>query len=139
MENKINDQLSEKALSVFGEQNLDNVLQKAIVTGLQYFDETQYITVDHDGVVDLAKVENEIKGKIVVLPLVFTREEVISFLQEKAPDLIKEVDNPNWKNWMLTPFRGDWVTTWPEVEPMNYFRLQDMIADTLNEIADNWF
>lgn len=139
MENKINDRLNEKALKVFGDQNLDNVLDKAITTGIQHIDEAQCIVVDHDKNVSLAATTNDFKGKVVVQAITYTRKDVVSYLKDAAPDLVDKVDDPNWSNWMLSPLNGVDLPPYESVDPITYSTYQDWIADSLNAIADTWF
>lgn len=136
---KINESLKTKARTLFGEQNLDNVLDKAIVTGIQNIGEPQYIVVDHDKNVSLAATTNDIKGKVMVLAITYTRDDVVSYLKDAAPELVDKVDDPNWSNWMLSPLNGVDLPPYESVDPITYSTYQDWIADSLNAIADTWF
>lgn len=135
---KINESLNEKAKALFGEQNLDNVLDKAIVTGIQNIGEPQYIVVDHDKNVSLAATTYDIKGKVMVLAITYTRDDVVSYLKDAAPELVDKVDDPNW-SWMLSPLNGVDLPPYESVDPITYSTYQDWIADSLNAIADTWF
>ena len=136
---KINESLSTKARTLFGEQNLDNVLDKAIEAGIYNIGEPQYIVVDHDKNVSLAATTCDIKGKVMVLAITYTRNDVVSYLKDAAPELADKVDDPTWSNWMLSPLTGVDLPPYESVDPITYSTYQDWITDSLNAIADTWF
>ena len=75
----------------------------------------------------------------MVLAITYTRNDVVSYLKDAAPELVDKVDDLNWSNWMLSPLRGVDLPPYESVDPITYSTYQDWIADSLNAIADTWF
>lgn len=136
----VNDKLSRKAAEVFGTQNLNNLLDKAIYEGLHYYGETEYIVAGKDGHLKMTGSPEGTEGKLVVYSVTFTEKDTRNFLTEVAPDLVPQMAKPEWRT-----FYGAWSPTderilrYPNYDPIGYGIMVQDFADVLNDVAENWF
>ena len=138
---KIAEMLRNPAKEIFKDADPDHALMKAIVTGIQYYDEPQFVVIDEHNKLDAVSL-CELTGKMVVMTITFSKQDSKAFLGKVAPDLAADIDNPNFKNgfgpWMFAA-DADNVSHYPDVEPVSYIGLQDSLMANLEEIANTWY
>lgn len=138
---KIAEMLRSPAKEIFKDTDPDHALMKAIVTGIQYYDEPQFVVIDENNKLDAVSL-CELTGKMVVMTITFSKQESKAFLEKVAPDLAADIDNPSFKNgfgpWMFAADAEN-VCKYPEVEPVSYVGLQDSLMRNLEEIANTWY
>lgn len=137
---KINDMMRSPAKEIFAGSDPDHVLQQAICSGLQYYDEPQFIVIDESNTIKAVDAST-LSGNLVVMTITFTKQETVDFLSKVAPDLVPEIDDPAFKSffgpWTLKG--GDRVTKYPDVESVSYVGLQGSLMENLERIAENWY
>lgn len=138
---KIAEMLRSPAKEIFKDTDPDHALMKAIVTGIQYYDEPQFVVIDENNKLDAVSL-CELTDKMVVMTITFSKQESKAFLEKVAPDLAADIDNPSFKNgfgpWMFAADAEN-VCKYPEVEPVSYVGLQDSLMRNLEEIANTWY
>ncbi|WP_462304955.1 hypothetical protein [Acidaminococcus massiliensis] len=137
---KINDMMRSPAREIFAGSDPDHVLQQAICSGLQYYDEPQFIVIDENNALKAVDAST-LPGNLTVMVITFTKQETVDFLSKVAPDLVPEIDNPAFKSF-LSPWTlkgGERVTKYPEVESVSYVGLQDILMRNLEHIAESWY
>lgn len=138
---KIAEMLRSPAKEIFKNADPDHALLKAIVTGIQHYDEPQFVVIDENNKLDAVSL-CELTGKMVVMTITFSKNEAKAFLEKAAPGLAAEIDDPNFKNafgpWMFAA-DADNVSHYPDVEPVSYIGLQDSLMANLEEIANTWY
>lgn len=137
---KIAEMLRTPAKEIFENTDPDHALLKAIVTGIQHYDEPQFVVIDEHNNLDAVEL-CELTGKMVVMTITFSKQEAKDFLEKVAPDLAEEINDPNFKNafgpWMFKA--GERVNKYPAVEPVSYVGMQKALRENLEEIASNWY
>lgn len=137
---KINDMMRSPAKEIFAGSDPDHVLQQAICSGLQHYDEPKFIVIDESNALKAVDAST-LPGNLVVMTITFTKQETVDFLSKAAPDLVPEIDDPTFKSF-LSPWTlkgGDRVTKYPEIESVSYVGLQGILMKNLEQIADNWY
>lgn len=137
---KITDMMRSPAKDIFAGQDPDHVLQQAICSGLQYYDEPQFIVIDENNTIKAVDAST-LSGNLVVTSITFSKQETMDFLAKVAPDLVPEIDDPAFKSF-LSPWTlkgGDRVTKYPDVESVSYVGLQGSLMESLERIAENWY
>lgn len=139
---KIAEMLRTPAKEIFENTDPDHALLKAIVTGIQHYDEPQFVVIDENNKLNAVSL-CELTGKMVVMDITFSKNEAKDFLEKAAPDLAAEIDDPNFKNsfgpWMFKAADADKVCKYPELEPVSYVGLQKALRENLEEIANTWY
>lgn len=138
---KIAEMLRTPAKEIFENTDPDHALLKAIVDGIQYYDEPQFVVIDEHNNLDAVSLCG-LNGKMVAMTITFSKDEAKAFLEKVAPDLAADMDNPNFKNtfgpWMFAA-DADNVCKYPELEPVSYVGLQNSLMKNLEEIANTWY
>lgn len=139
---KIAEMLRTPAKEIFENTDPDHALLKAIVTGIQHYDEPQFVVIDENNKLDAVSL-CEVSGKMVAMTITFSRNEAKAFLEKAAPGLAAEIDDPNFKNafgpWMFKAADADKVCKYPELEPVSYVGLQKALRESLEKIANTWY
>ena len=139
---KIAEMLRTPAKEIFENTDPDHALLKAIVTGIQHYDEPQFVVIEENNKLDAVSL-CEVSGKMVAMTITFSRNEAKAFLEKAAPGLAAEIDDPNFKNafgpWMFKAADTDKVCKYPELEPVSYVGLQKALRESLEKIANTWY
>lgn len=137
---KIAEMIRKPAREIFAGTDPDHALLKAIVTGVQHYDEPQFVVIDEHNNLDAVSL-CELTGKMVAMTITFSKQEAKDFLEKVAPDLAADIDDPNFKTafgpWMFKA--GERVNKYPEVEPVSYVGFQKILMENLEEISTNWY
>lgn len=139
MKTKIAEMLRSPAKEIFKNTDPDHALLKAIVNGIQYYDEPQFIVIDENNKLDAVSL-CELTGKMVAMVITFSKQESKAFLEKVAPDLAADIDDPSFKSafgpWMFKAADADKVSHYPDVEPVSYVGMQKALLENLEEIAN---
>lgn len=139
---KIAEMLRTPAREIFAGTDPDHALLKAIVTGIQCYDEPQFVVIDEHNNLDAVSL-CELSSKMVAMTITFSKQEAKAFLEKVAPDLAADMDDPNFKSafgpWMFKAADADKVCKYPELEPVSYVGLQKALRENLEEIANTWY
>jgi len=140
METKITEMLRSPAKEILENTDPDHALLKAIVTGIQYYNDPQFIVIDEHNNLDAVPL-CELTGKMVAMTITFSKDEAKAFLEKVAPDLAADIADPNFKSalgpWMFAA-DADKVCKYPELEPVSYVGMQKALMENLEEIANTW-
>ncbi|WP_337565693.1 hypothetical protein [Acidaminococcus fermentans] len=139
---KIAEMLRTPAKEIFENTDPDHALLKAIVTGIQHYDEPQFVVIDEHNNLDAVSL-CELTGKMVAMTITFSKQEAKDFLEKAAPDLAADIDNPGFKTafgpWMFKAADAEKVCKYPELEPVSYVGFQKILMENLEEIANTWY
>lgn len=133
------DKLSSKAKEMFGHQNPDELLRKAILMSITHIGKPKNMVVDKSGNLDVTVNDYDARGKIMVVQVEFDEDAVLGYIKKAAPELTSKVGKPGWGMGSFVSGGLHIPKPFETICPETYLRYQNAVVESLNGIAENWF
>lgn len=133
------DKLNQKAKEKFGVQNPDEFLRKAILMAITDIGQTKNVVVDREGNLEVTVTDYDARGKLMVIKVEFDEDAVRDYIKKAAPELASKVGKPGWGMGSFVSGGLHIPAPYETVCPESYLRYQNAVAESLNNIAENWF